>query len=82
MGTGRECRDHGLTINRETKSADSLAVSGCCAHAKKKMSVRRAALSPLLTFDEFVGGTEIFGKCIQPLMQCRRHVTSAARVAA
>ena len=35
----------------------------------------------LLTFDEFVGGTEIFGTCIQPLMQCRRHVTSIAKAA-
>ena len=30
----------------------------------------------LLTFDEFVTGTEIFGTRIQPLMQCRRHVAS------
>ena len=30
----------------------------------------------LLTFDEFVSGTEIFGERIQPLMQCRRHVQS------
>jgi pyrimidine oxygenase len=36
----------------------------------------------LLTFDEFVGGTEVFGERIQPLMQCRRHVTSAAKEAA
>ena len=35
----------------------------------------------LLTFDEFVGGTEIFGTCIQPLMQCRRHVTPIAKAA-
>ena len=31
----------------------------------------------LLTFDEFVSGTEIFGQRIQPLMQCRRQVTAA-----
>jgi pyrimidine oxygenase len=31
----------------------------------------------LLTFDEFVSGTEIFGERIQPLMQCRRHVAVA-----
>lgn len=36
----------------------------------------------LLTFDEFVSGTEIFGERIQPLMQCRKHVQSAAKVAA
>ncbi len=35
----------------------------------------------LLTFDEFVSGTEIFGERIQPLMQCRRHIQSAARAA-
>jgi hypothetical protein len=29
-----------------------------------------------------VSGTEIFGQRIQPLMQCRRHITSAARAAA
>ena len=31
----------------------------------------------LLTFDDFVSGTEIFGERIQPLMKCRKHVTSA-----
>lgn len=35
----------------------------------------------LLTFDEFVGGTEIFGASIQPLMQCRRHVSPIAKAA-
>jgi pyrimidine oxygenase len=30
----------------------------------------------LLTFDEFVSGTEIFGTRIQPLMHCRRTVAS------
>ncbi len=35
----------------------------------------------LLTFDEFVSGTEVFGERIQPLMQCRRHITSVARAA-
>jgi pyrimidine oxygenase len=28
----------------------------------------------LLTFDEFVSGTAVFGERIQPLMKCRRHV--------
>jgi pyrimidine oxygenase len=35
----------------------------------------------LLTFDEFVSGTEIFGERIQPLMKCRRHVPSVAKAA-
>ena len=35
----------------------------------------------LLTFDEFVSGTEIFGERIQPLMQCRRHVEPLAQAA-
>ena len=32
----------------------------------------------LLTFDDFIEGTEKFGTRIQPLMKCRRHVSSAA----
>jgi pyrimidine oxygenase len=36
----------------------------------------------LLTFDEFISGTEIFGERIQPLMACRRHVAPLARSAA
>jgi pyrimidine oxygenase len=36
----------------------------------------------LLTFDEFVSGTEIFGERIQPLMQSRRHINSIAKAAA
>jgi pyrimidine oxygenase len=35
----------------------------------------------LLTFDEFISGTEIFGERIQPLMNRRRHVTPLARAA-
>ena len=35
----------------------------------------------LLTFDEFISGTRIFGERIQPLMQCRRHVTPYAQAA-
>jgi pyrimidine oxygenase len=35
----------------------------------------------LLTFDEFVGGTAIFGERIQPLMQCRRHAAMAKEAA-
>ena len=35
----------------------------------------------LLTFDDFVEGVENFGTRIQPLMQCRRHVTQAQEAA-
>jgi pyrimidine oxygenase len=35
----------------------------------------------LLTFDEFISGTEVFGERIQPLMSCRRHVSQLARAA-
>jgi len=31
--------------------------------------------------DEFISGTEVFGERIQPLMNCRRHVTPLARAA-
>jgi pyrimidine oxygenase len=36
----------------------------------------------LLTFDEFVSGTETFGQRIQPLMQSRRHVVAPPSAAA
>ena len=36
----------------------------------------------MLTFDEFIGGTDIFGSRIQPLMQSRRHITPVAEAAA
>jgi pyrimidine oxygenase len=32
----------------------------------------------LLTFDDFIEGTENFGKRIQPLMKCRQGVVSGA----
>ena len=32
----------------------------------------------MLTFDEFISGTEAFGTRIQPLMQSRRHIISPA----
>ncbi len=35
----------------------------------------------LLTFDEFISGTEIFGERIQPLMRCRQHVAAAQEAA-
>ncbi|MGE4080403.1 MAG: pyrimidine utilization protein A [Reyranella sp.] len=49
------------------------------SHAKVARLLDEAATIPglagvLLTFDEFVSGTEIFGERIQPLMQCRQHV--------
>ncbi len=36
----------------------------------------------MLTFDEFIGGTEAFGTRIQPLMQSRRHIISQPAEAA
>jgi pyrimidine oxygenase len=35
----------------------------------------------LLTFDEFVSGTEIFGQRIQPLMKSRQHVAQMVKAA-
>ncbi|WP_158746142.1 pyrimidine utilization protein A [Acidisphaera sp. L21] len=35
----------------------------------------------MLTFDEFISGTDIFGTCIQPLMQSRRHIQPFAEAA-
>jgi len=35
----------------------------------------------LLTFDEFVSGTKIFGEKIQPLMKTRRHVVQSLKAA-
>ena len=35
----------------------------------------------LLTFDEFVSGTEIFGQRIQPLMKSRQHVARMVEAA-
>jgi pyrimidine oxygenase len=57
------------------------------SHAKVARLLDEMATIPglagvLLTFDEFVGGAEIFGERIQPLMQCRKHVTSPAKAAA
>jgi pyrimidine oxygenase len=53
-----------------------------CARLLDEVATIPGLAGVLLTFDEFVSGTEIFGERIQPLMQCRRHVASAARVAA
>ena len=35
----------------------------------------------LLTFDEFVSGTKIFGERIQPLMKTRQHVVQSLKAA-
>src|SRR5216683_2626729 len=56
------------------------------SHAKVARMLDEMATIPglagvLLTFDEFISGTEIFGERIQPLMQCRRHVTPLAKAA-
>lgn len=53
------------------------------SHAKVARMMDEVATIPglagtLLTFDEFVSGTEIFGERIQPLMKSRRHIVSAA----
>lgn len=53
-----------------------------CARLLDEVATIPGLAGVLLTFDEFVSGTEIFGERIQPLMQCRRSVISAARVAA
>ena len=57
------------------------------SHAKVARLLDEVATIPdmagvLLTFDEFVSGTEIFGERIQPLMKCRRHVAAPAKVPA
>jgi pyrimidine oxygenase len=57
------------------------------SHAKVAQMLDEVATIPgmagvLLTFDEFISGTEIFGERIQPLMQCRSHVAPLARSAA
>jgi pyrimidine oxygenase len=57
------------------------------SHAKVARLLDEVATIPglagvLLTFDEFISGTEIFGERIQPLMHCRRHITTKAKEAA
>lgn len=56
------------------------------SHAKVARLLDEVATIPglagvLLTFDEFISGTRIFGERIQPLMRCRRHVTTFAQAA-
>jgi pyrimidine oxygenase len=57
------------------------------SHAKVAGLLDEVATIPgmagvLLTFDEFITGTEIFGERIQPLMKCRSHIRSPAKAAA
>jgi pyrimidine oxygenase len=40
-----------------------------------EVSTIRGLAGVLLTFDEFITGTELFGTRVQPLMQCRKTVT-------
>jgi len=47
-----------------------------------EMSAIPGLAGALLTFDEFVTGTQVFGERIQPLMRCRRHVAASTRAAA
>ena len=58
----------------------------CGSHASVARMMDELATVPglagvLLTFDEFVTGTEIFGQRIQPLMKSRRHVVSMVEAA-
>jgi pyrimidine oxygenase len=55
----------------------------CGSYASVALMMDELATVPglagvLLTFDEFVTGTEIFGQRIQPLMTSRRHVCTSA----
>ena len=57
------------------------------SHAKVARLLDEVATIPglagvLLTFDEFVSGSEIFGERIQPLMKCRQHIAISAKEAA
>ena len=58
----------------------------CGSHASVARMMDEIAAIPglagvLLTFDEFVSGTQIFGERIQPLMKSRQHVTSMVKAA-
>jgi pyrimidine oxygenase len=55
----------------------------CGSHATVARLLDEVATIPgmagvMLTFDEFITGTEIFGTRIQPLMKSRRHIQSEA----
>jgi pyrimidine oxygenase len=53
-----------------------------CARLLDEVATIPGLAGVLLTFDEFVSGTEIFGQLIQPLMTCRRNAPSAVKSAA
>jgi pyrimidine oxygenase len=52
-----------------------------CARLLDEVTTIPGMAGVLLTFDEFVSGTEIFGSCIQPLMKCRKYISSIAKAA-
>ena len=47
-----------------------------CARLLDEVATISGLAGVLLTFDEFVSGTRVFGERIQPLMHCRRNVAS------
>jgi len=51
------------------------------AYLLDEMATIPGLAGALLTFDEFVTGTQVFGERIQPLMKSRRHVNSPAMAA-
>jgi len=58
----------------------------CGSHASVARMMDELATVPglagvLLTFDEFISGTEIFGRRIQPLMKSRQHVARMVKAA-
>jgi pyrimidine oxygenase len=81
-------KDTNVRHMADAKSAVNLNIGlivgshATCARLLDEVATIPGLAGVLLTFDEFVSGTEIFGERIQPLMQCRRHVPSAAKVAA
>ncbi|WP_428672461.1 pyrimidine utilization protein A [Reyranella sp.] len=52
-----------------------------CARLLDEVATVPGLAGVLLTFDEFVTGTEIFGERIQPLMKCRQHVAPMVKAA-
>ena len=52
-----------------------------CARLLDEVATIPGLAGVLLTFDEFVSGTEVFGSCIQPLMKCRKHIAPVVEAA-
>jgi len=52
-----------------------------CARLLDEVATVPGLAGVLLTFDEFVSGTEIFGQRIQPLMKSRQHVAQMVEAA-